>query len=214
MTVKRLLDLVGSAAGLVLSAPLFALAAARIKAGDGGPIFFRQTRVGRHGVPFRMWKFRTMVDGAERLGSQLTAAEDARITRAGEWLRRTRLDELPQLLNVFAGEMSFVGPRPEVPRFVALYDAEQRRVLEMTPGITDPASLAFRGEASLLAGAADPERLYAERIMPRKIRMSLDYGRRATVRSDLQVIRATLATLLGAGAPVPPPLDRPFPGAP
>jgi len=210
---KRALDLALGGIATVLAAPLFLVVAVLVKAGDGGPVFFRQTRVGRNGVPFRIWKFRTMVQGAEARGSQLTVAMDPRITWAGQWLRRSRFDELPQLFNVLAGEMTLVGPRPEVPRFVALYDADQRRVLELTPGVTDPASLAYRNEASLLAGAPDPERLYAERIMPQKVRMSLEYADRATLWSDLQLIAGTLGTLFGAGSASPPHLDRPFPGA-
>ena len=211
--VKRFLDVAGALLGLAVASPLLATIALAIKLGDGGPVFFRQTRVGRCGTPFRIWKFRTMVEDGARSGPRLTAAGDGRVTRVGAWLRRIRFDELPQLLNILAGEMSFVGPRPEVPAFVARYDAEQRRVLEFVPGLTDPASLAYRDEAEMLAGQSDPERVYAEQIMPEKIEMSLRYAHRATVWSDIRIIMQTLGAVVGAGPPPAARLDRPFPGA-
>lgn len=192
---KRLFDLAASATGLVLLSPLLLLIAGAIKLGDGGPIVFRQTRVGRDGQLFAILKFRTMVVNAERLGAQLTVGNDARITRVGRLLRRTKLDELPQLLNVLRGEMSLVGPRPEVPRYVAMYTAEQRRVLALLPGITDPASAEFVDESSLLAGVDDPERYYVEELMPRKLRINLEYADRATLRNDLATILSTLGVL-------------------
>ena len=192
---KRLFDLAASAAGLLLLAPLFALAALLIKLDDGGPVFFRQERIGCRGRPFKIWKFRTMVPGAEMKGGQLTAAGDGRITRAGRLLRRAKLDELPQLLNVFLGEMSLVGPRPEVARYVALYSDEQRRVLEQVPGITDPASLKYRREDELLARSPDPEKIYCEEIMPDKIRRNLAYAARANLFTDFAVILGTIFRL-------------------
>ncbi|MGH7504213.1 MAG: sugar transferase, partial [Longimicrobiales bacterium] len=148
---KRLLDLVLAIAGLLVLWPVFLGIAAAIKLDDRGPVFFRQTRVGRHGRPFRIWKFRTMVPRAEQLGSPITVDGDARVTRAGARLRACKADELPQLFNILAGEMSLVGPRPELPRYVEGYTDEQRRVLELMPGITDPASLRYRDEGALLA---------------------------------------------------------------
>ena len=203
--MKRLLDLAAATAGVVVLSPLFLIVALLVRR-DGGPAFFRQLRVGRGGVPFRMWKFRTMVPDAESRGPQLTAAGDGRITPVGGRLRRYRLDELPQLFNVIAGEMSLVGPRPEVPRYVALYRGDQRRVLDLIPGITDPASIAYRDEGALLAGADDPERHYAEHIMPEKIRLNLQYAARASVWTDLGVLWRTVTTLLsdyGRGSAVP-----------
>ena len=188
---KRLLDVAASAAGLVVLSPLLLAIAVAVKR-DGGPALFRQQRVGHRGRPFGMWKFRTMVPHAERLGPQLTAAGDPRITPLGRWLRRTKLDELPQLLNVLLGDMSLVGPRPEVPCYVARYDPDQRRVLALVPGITDPASVRYRDEGALLAGAPDPERLYVERIMPDKIRRNLAYAATATLWSDVGVVLRTL----------------------
>ncbi|HEU4584949.1 MAG TPA: sugar transferase [Gemmatimonadaceae bacterium] len=198
---KRVMDVCGSLVGLVLLAPLFVLVGIVIAVdgwyGRGGSVFFAQERVGQRGTRFRMWKFRTMVADAERRGAQLTVGADPRITRVGSWLRRLKLDELPQLFNVLRGEMSLVGPRPEVPRFVALYTEEQRAVLELLPGITDPASIRFRDEASELARAADPERCYIEEIMPEKIRLNLEYAKLATPWTDLLVILSTIGLLAG-----------------
>ncbi|HEX2203616.1 MAG TPA: sugar transferase, partial [Longimicrobium sp.] len=159
---------------------------------DRGPVFFRQERVGKDGKPFRMWKFRTMRVDAEKVGPQLTVGADPRITRVGRWLRKTKVDELPQLLNVLSGEMSLVGPRPEVPRYVAMYTPEQRRVLSLMPGITDPASIRYRDESAVLAEADDPERTYVEEVMPEKIRLNLDYAARSSVLSDTAVILKTI----------------------
>jgi lipopolysaccharide/colanic/teichoic acid biosynthesis glycosyltransferase len=184
-----------SAAGLVLLAPVFAVAAVAVRLDTPGPVFFRQERVGRSGARFRMWKFRTMVADAERLGGALTVGEDARITDVGRRLRRYKLDELPQLLNVLAGEMSLVGPRPEVARYVDRYTEVQRRVLDLVPGITDPASIEYRDEARILAERPDPESAYLNEIMPEKIRLNLDYAGRATMRSDLALILRTIAHL-------------------
>lgn len=213
IAAKRALDVVVAGVGLLVAAPVLAIVALLVKAGDGGPIFFRQVRVGRHGVPFRIWKFRTMVPEAAE-GRQVTAAGDLRVTPIGARLRRLKLDELPQLLNVLTGDMSLVGPRPEVPHFVARYTPEQRKLLDFLPGLTDPATLRFRREEQLLAGAADPDRVYAERIMPEKGRISLEYARRATLRSDLGVVARTLRLLLhDDAAPGAGRLGGPFPGA-
>jgi len=188
-----------------------------IRRQDGGPIFFRQERIGKQGETFRIWKFRTMIPGAEYAGSQLTAGGDPRITPIGARLRRLKLDELPQLFNILRGQMSFVGPRPEVPRFVNAYTEEQRQLLAFRPGLTDPASLAYRGEEAMLAAAADPERMYLEQILPAKARLSLDYARRATLLSDLRVIIGTVQSLgrppAGASPAARPSLDRITPGA-
>ncbi len=216
---KRGLDLVGAAAALLLAAPVMAAIALLLRLSDGGPVFFRQVRVGRHGVPFRIWKFRTMTAGAERAGPEVTAVNDRRITPLGARLRRLKLDELPQLFNILAGEMSFVGPRPEVPRFVAAYTPAEQELLAYTPGLTDPASLAYRREAELLAAAPDPERLYLDRIMHDKARLSLEYARRATLGSDIRMIAGTVRAIVlrQAAADLAPPsptLDRFSPGAP
>lgn len=190
-TSKRILDIVCSAIGLSVLSPLLVVIAAIIRLSDGGPVLFRQERVGRRGTRFRIWKFRTMTAEAGRRGRAITVGEDPRITRVGYWLRKLKLDELPQLINVFRGEMSLVGPRPEVPKYVSLYTDDQRRILDVQPGITDPASIHYRGESELLAEASDPERAYVETIMPDKIRRSLDYAARASLVSDLGILLQT-----------------------
>jgi lipopolysaccharide/colanic/teichoic acid biosynthesis glycosyltransferase len=192
---KRALDLVGATIGLLVLWPVFAVVAALIKLADGGPAFFVQTRIGRGGRPFGMLKFRTMTVDAEQRGGPLTIGDDPRITRFGRRLRASKLDELPQLVNVVAGDMSLVGPRPELPRYVAFYDAGQRQVLDLRPGITDPASIAYRHESLLLSRAADPEAFYVQSILPDKIRINLEYASRATIVQDLAVIWRTIAAL-------------------
>jgi lipopolysaccharide/colanic/teichoic acid biosynthesis glycosyltransferase len=193
--MARAFDLVASILGLLVLLPFLLVIGLVIRLEGSGPVFFRQERIGRDGRPFRIWKFRTMVVDAERSGRLITVGEDRRITRSGAWLRRWKLDELPQLLNVLLGQMSFVGPRPEVPRYVALYTEEQRRVLELRPGITDIASIAYRNESELLEGQEDPEAYYIQRILPDKIRMNLDYAGRATIWRNIKVILATLGLL-------------------
>jgi lipopolysaccharide/colanic/teichoic acid biosynthesis glycosyltransferase len=193
---KRAFDLVCAALGLVLLAPLLLGIALWIKLDSRGPVFFRQQRVGRRGVPFRIHKFRTMVADAPALGAPITVGADPRITRAGRFLRRAKLDELPQLIDVLVGTMSLVGPRPELPRYVALYPAELRdKVLSVRPGITDPASIEYRDEAALLACAADPERAYVEQVLPAKLRCSVRYVEQQSMRGDMRLIGATVSAL-------------------
>lgn len=195
---KRLVDLVVAVGGLLLLSPLLLLIALAVKLDSPGPVFFRQERVGRHGRPFRIHKFRTMVDDAPRRGPPLTVGDDARITRSGRWLRARRFDELAQLIDVLRGDMSIVGPRPELPRYVALYPpALRERVLAVRPGITDPASLAHLDESALLARAADPEREYVEVVLPRKLALAADYADHASLASDLRVLWRTLKLLAG-----------------
>lgn len=197
---KRAFDLLGAALALVLLCPLLLLLALVIRLDSPGPVFFRQERVGRFGRPFRIHKFRSMVEQAPALGPPLTVGSDARITRSGRWLRRTRLDELPQLIDVLRGDMSLVGPRPEVPRYVQHYPPDLReRALAVRPGITDPSSLANLDEAARLAAAADPEREYIQHILPLKLAAAVDYAEQATLWSDLGVIARTLGVLLGRG---------------
>jgi lipopolysaccharide/colanic/teichoic acid biosynthesis glycosyltransferase len=196
----RAFDLFFALVGLIVLAPLMVVVALAIALTSKGPVFFQQERVGLGGRPFRIIKFRTMRVDAERLGGLLTVGHDPRITRVGAFLRASKLDELPQLINVLRGDMALVGPRPEVPRYVALYSAEQRRVLEVRPGITDPASIEYRDESALLAAAADPERWYVEEVMPHKLAINLAYLRQRTLPSDVGVIFATLARLAGRRA--------------
>ena len=195
---KRLFDLLVSLLALLLLSPLLLLIALAVRLDSPGPVLFRQQRVGRHGAQFRIHKFRTMRVDAEVVGPQITSAHDLRITRVGHWLRGRRFDELPQLIDVLLGDMSLVGPRPEVPHYVAHYpQALKGRVLAVRPGITDPAALAFLDEAALLAGAADPEAMYLRTVMPRKLAVQADYADRATLWSDLGVMVRTLCLLLG-----------------
>lgn len=191
---KRAFDICCAALGLALLAPLLLVLALWIKLDSPGPVLFRQQRVGRQGRPFLIHKFRTMrVDNA---GPQITVGADPRITRSGAWLRRYKLDELPQLWDVLRGAMSLVGPRPEVPKYVALYPEDLRRlVLSVRPGITDPASLRYRNESERLAAAADPEREYIEVVMPAKLALAADYVREASLGGDLRLILSTLAAL-------------------
>jgi len=190
--VKRAFDLFWASVGLILLWPLFIAIGLSIKLEHPGAVFFRQRRVGWRGVPFRMWKFRTMVVDAEQKGSTLTVGKDPRITRVGRWLRATKVDELPQLLNVWVGEMSLVGPRPEVQKYVELYTEDQRRVLELRPGITDLASVKYRNESELLAASEDPDRTYVEEVMPEKIQINLEYAAQANLWKDIRVILLTL----------------------
>jgi lipopolysaccharide/colanic/teichoic acid biosynthesis glycosyltransferase len=191
---KRLFDIAIAAAGLLLLLPVLLALSLWIRVDSPGPVFYRQERVGRHGVSFRIHKFRTMKAGAQ--GLPLTVGDDPRITRAGAWLRRTRLDELPQLIDVLVGDMSLVGPRPEVPRYVAHYPpALRERALSVRPGLTDPATLDALDEARQLAQAADPERAYIETILPAKLQRAVDYAERATLWTDLAVLAGTVRRL-------------------
>ncbi|WP_088278866.1 sugar transferase [Ideonella sp. A 288] len=195
---KRLFDLLAAGLGLLLIAPLLLVVALVVRLDSPGPVFFRQERVGRHGRLFRIHKFRTMRVDAPSLGPAVTVGADPRITRAGRVLRHWRLDELPQFLDVLAGDMSLVGPRPEVPRYVAHYPEDLKaRVLSVRPGLTDPAALAYIDEATLLAGAADPEAVYVREILPRKLAAQVAYADRATLATDVAVLWRTLRVLLG-----------------
>nr|WP_295085609.1 sugar transferase [uncultured Roseateles sp.] len=194
---KRLFDIVCAGLGLLILLPLLIVLALWIKWDSPGPVLFRQERVGRFGKPFYIHKFRSMRVDAPALGPQITVGEDPRITRSGRVLRAAKLDELPQLWDVLRGAMSLVGPRPEVPRYVALYTPAQRElVLSVRPGITDPASLQFRNESEVLARAADPEREYAEVILPAKLKLAGEYVRQASLWTDIRLILATLRRIL------------------
>ena len=199
---KRIFDLLFSAVALLVLAPCFVLIALAIRWDSAGPVLFRQERVGRGGRLFRIHKFRTMVVDAPLQGPAITIGQDPRITRVGAWLRRTKLDELPQLIDVLCGHMSLVGPRPEVPQYVALYPADLRaRVLSVRPGITDPVSLKLADEASVLAASSDPERTYREELLPAKLREAVAYAEQASLWSDLRIIAATVHALWLRRAP-------------
>jgi lipopolysaccharide/colanic/teichoic acid biosynthesis glycosyltransferase len=193
---KRAFDFIFSTLGLVFLFPFFFIIALLIKIEDGGPVLFIQKRIGYRGRPFFMYKFRTMVVDADKKGNLLTVGGDPRITKSGRLLRKFKLDELPQLINVLKGEMSLVGPRPEVEKYVNLYTNEQREVLNLYPGITDPASIKYVDENEVLEKAEDPERVYIEKIMPEKIRLNLEYAKNATVITDFMVIIKTLFEII------------------
>jgi lipopolysaccharide/colanic/teichoic acid biosynthesis glycosyltransferase len=197
--VKRTFDLLLAVCALVLFGPLLLLIAVLIKLDDGGPVLYRGVRIGRDGVPFCICKFRTMVVNADRLGGPSTPDDDPRISKPGRWLRRSKLDELPQLINVVKGEMSFVGPRPEVAQEVALYSDEERTLLNVRPGITDWASIRFRDEGAILRGTADPHEAYRRVIRPEKMRLALAYVRTASLATDVRILVATLRAVVGGG---------------
>ena len=189
--LKRILDFTGAGIGLVCIAPFFAIIAIAIKVTSPGPVFFRQERVGHNGRIFRIYKFRSMRADSHLHGASITASDDQRITQTGAFLRRHKLDELPQLINVLAGEMSMVGPRPEVKEFVDLFPAQYSRILTVRPGITHQGTLMFRNEEDILAGAADPRSRYLGFVMPLKLKIYLDHLEQSHTE-DLKIILATL----------------------
>lgn len=194
---KRFFDWLASGLGLVLLVPLLLMLAALIKLDSPGSVFFRQERVGRGGKLFRIHKFRTMVTDAERRGLQITVGADARVTRVGQWLRKYKLDELPQLLDVWLGHMSLVGPRPEVPRYVECYPANVRDlVLSVRPGITDRASIEFKDENLILGRAADPDKAYVEEVLPIKLKYYVEYIETNSLLGDVKLIIRTFMALL------------------
>ena len=199
--LKRVFDTFSSLISLVVLSPLLAVIAIRIINDSPGPVFFRGTRMGRFGRPFRIYKFRTMVIDAEKLGGPSTSDNDPRITRVGGVLRKYKLDELPQLINIIKGEMSFVGPRPEVPQYVALFSEEEKAILSVRPGITDWASIGNPDEGAALAGSQDPEKTYLEKIRPEKIRLQLAYVRSPSFWTDIRILAETFMVLLRTRSP-------------
>ncbi|HEC96575.1 MAG TPA: sugar transferase [Nitrospirae bacterium] len=194
--MKRTFDIITSLSGLVLLSPLIFFLIIFIKFDSPGPAFYRGERVGRFGKTFRIFKFRTMVADAEKLGGPSTASDDSRITGVGKFLRKYKLDELPQLVNVLKGDMSIVGPRPEVLMEVETYTKEERRILEVRPGITDWASLTFHNEGEILKGSPDPHQVYREEIKPEKMRLALKYVDERSFLTDIKIILETLLTLV------------------
>ena len=209
---KRCFDITCALAGLAVLAPFLAAAALLIKLGSRGPVFYRGVRVGKDGHPFRIFKFRTMVLDADKQGASSTPEDDPRITPVGAFLRLYKLDELPQLLNVVTGDMSLVGPRPEVPSGVELYTEAERALLSVCPGITDYASIRFSNEGEILRGSSDPDRDYQILIAPEKKRLGLEYVKSHSLGTDFKILLATLwklaggnpESILGAGALAPP----------
>ncbi len=196
LALKRAMDIAISGGALLVLWPVLLLIALAIKIDDPGPVFYRQVRVGRNGKEFRIYKFRTMVVDADKKGLAITVGRDNRITRMGRILRKTKLDELAQLINVFTGEMSFVGPRPEVPKYVNMYTPYQRQVLLVRPGITDYASIAYRNENDLLADAEDPEKMYIDVIMPDKIELNMKYLHEISPLADIRLILSTIVAVI------------------
>jgi len=195
--MKRLLDFIASFYGLILLSPIFVLAALWIKIDSRGPIFFRQERVGFQGSLFRIHKFRTMVLDAEKKGKQITVGADSRITTVGSFLRKYKLDELPQLIDVLVGDMSLVGPRPEVSKYIDCYsDDEKHYVLSVKPGITDNASIEFRDESELLASSKDPEATYINEVLPRKIALYRKYASERSFFGDVVIIFKTIFLII------------------
>lgn len=193
--IKRLFDIVFSLIGLILVAPLLIWLTIWIKIDSTGPVFYRGVRVGRHGKPFKIFKFRTMVVDADRLGGPSTADDDPRITRVGRFIRNYKFDELPQFINILKGEMSFVGPRPEVPMEVKTYSEEEGRILSVKPGITDWASLTFHNEGEILKNSPDPHEAYKRLIQPEKLRLALKYVDERSFWTDIRIIAATIQAL-------------------
>lgn len=194
--MKRLLDITASGLGLVFLSPLFLIVALWIKYDSPGPVFYRQSRVGRYGKDFRLFKFRSMRVGSDKKGLITVGGHDPRVTRSGYYIRKYKLDELPQLINVFIGDMSLVGPRPEVRKYVDLYTPEQLHVLDVRPGITDLASIRYRNENELLAKASDPEQYYREVVMQDKLRINLQYISDHSFFRDLKIIFMTFKVII------------------
>jgi lipopolysaccharide/colanic/teichoic acid biosynthesis glycosyltransferase len=194
--IKRLFDIVVSFSALLVLLPVLLVLAIAVAAGSPGGAFFRQTRVGVKGREFQLLKFRSMRPGSEAKGQITVGERDPRITGVGHFLRRTKMDELPQLLNVLKGDMSLVGPRPEVPKYVALYTPEQRRVLDVRPGITSLASILYINENAILGRSSNPERTYVEEVMPAKLALDLQYVRERNLLLDLRILFRTLGRMI------------------
>lgn len=194
---KRCFDLFLTIPGIVILLPLFLVIAGWIKLDSGGKIFFRQERVGRFGKPFFIYKFRTMCVNAEQKGRQITVGDDSRITKSGYFLRKYKIDELPQLINVLKGEMSLVGPRPEVPRYVACYPEHVKTVvLSVLPGITDQASIEYKNENEILGRAADPDKAYVEEVLPIKLCYYVEYVKNRSLLGDLKIVCQTILAIV------------------
>ena len=193
--LKRIFDIISSLFGLILLSPFIIIIAILIKLDSKGPIFFKQVRVTKNGREFKIFKYRTMKIGSDKY-SQITVGKDSRITKIGDFLRKYKLDEIPQLINVLIGDMSLVGPRPEVPKYIALYTEEQREILKVRAGITDYASIEFSNENDILANEVDPEKAYIEKIMPRKIELNKKYLSEISVMTDIKIILLTIKKIL------------------
>ncbi len=194
--MKRIFDIVASGLGLIALSPLFLFLAIWIKCDSKGPVFYRQIRVGKGNNDFRLYKFRSMRPDSDKLGLITVGGHDPRVTRSGYYIRKFKLDELPQLINVFIGDMSLVGPRPEVRKYVDMYTPEQMKVLEVRPGITSLASIRYRNENEILAAADDPNKAYIEQVMPDKLSIDLEYVSKANLWTDIKLIFSTLKAII------------------
>lgn len=194
--MKRLFDILASGLGLIALSPLFAVLAVWIKADSKGPVFYRQVRVGRNNCDFRLYKFRSMRPDSDKLGLITVGGHDPRVTRSGYYIRKYKLDEFPQLINVFIGDMSLVGPRPEVRKYVDMYTPEQMHVLDVRPGITSLASIRYRNENEILAAAENPDKAYIEKVMPDKLAIDLEYVSKASLWTDITLIFTTFKAIL------------------
>lgn len=194
--MKRIFDIIMSSIGLIALSPLLLILSVLIKIDSNGPVFYRQTRVGKNNKDFRIFKFRTMRPNADKIGLITVGGHDPRVTRSGYYIRKYKLDELPQLINVLLGDMSLVGPRPEVRKYVNLYNAEQLHVLDVRPGITSLASIRYRNENELLANATNPDKVYIEKIMPDKLAIDLEYVAKASLWTDIKLIFTTFYEII------------------
>jgi len=194
--IKRLMDIFFSLIGLIVLSPLFLVVALIIVLDSKGGVFYKQTRVGKNGKDFKLFKFRSMAVGADKKGLLTVGGNDSRITKPGYFIRKYKIDELPQLINVFIGDMSLVGPRPEVRKYVELYNQEQQKVLFVQPGITDYASLTYINENELLGTSSDPEKTYIEQVMPEKLKLNLKYIEDKSVLTDIKIILKTIAKIV------------------
>ncbi len=194
--MKRLFDIIASGMGLICLSPLFAVLAIWIKCDSQGPVFYRQVRVGRGNKDFSLFKFRSMRPDSDKLGLITVGGRDPRVTRSGYYIRKYKLDEFPQLINVFLGDMSLVGPRPEVRKYVEMYTPEQMKVLSVRPGITSLASIRYRNENDILAAAEDPDKCYIEQVMPDKLAIDLEYVKQATLLNDIRLIFSTFKEII------------------
>ncbi len=194
--MKRVFDIIASGLGLIFLSPLFLILAIWIKIDSKGPVFYRQVRVGKDNKDFRLFKFRSMRPDSDKLGLITVGGHDPRVTRSGYYIRKYKLDEFPQLINVFIGDMSLVGPRPEVRKYVDMYTSEQMRVLDVRPGITSLASIRYRNENDILATAEDPDRAYIEQIMPDKLAIDLEYVAKANLWTNIKLILTTFKEIL------------------
>ena len=194
--MKRLFDIIASGMGLICLSPLFFVFSIWIKCDSQGPVFYRQVRVGRGNKDFSLFKFRSMRPDSDKLGLITVGGRDPRVTRSGYYIRKYKLDEFPQLINVFLGDMSLVGPRPEVRKYVEMYTPEQMKVLSVRPGITSLASIRYRNENDILAAAEDPDKCYIEQVMPDKLAIDLEYVKQATLLNDIRLIFSTFKEII------------------